>query len=154
MATGAAGGQGQSYRQKGEREQGGAAIHHYLLIVPACAELSKESALTPRSLDRGESVVVACSLREMPDGFAAVLRYAYRMVIGVSAESDLLRVVRRYAHASEAPSLLRIASAILGVDLSSADHRDEILRLCRVLASEGGLVQEMAEEIGRELARR
>ena len=90
----------------------------------------------------------------MPDGFAAVLRYAYRMVIGVSAESDLLRVVRRYAHASEAPSLLRIASAILGVDLSSADHRDEILRLCRVLASEGGLVQEMAEEIGRELARR
>ena len=81
-------------------------------------------------------------------------RYSYRMVIGVSAESDLLRVVRRYAHASEAPSLLRIAAAILGVDLSSADHRDEILRLCRVLASKGGLVQEMAEEIGRELARR
>ncbi len=82
------------------------------------------------------------------------LRYAYRMVIGVSAESDLLRAVRRYAHASEAPSLLRIAAAILGVDPSSAGHRDEILRLCRALASEGGLVQEMAEEIGRELARR
>ncbi len=80
------------------------------------------------------------------------LRYAYRMVIGVSAESDLLRAVRRYAHASEAPSLLRIAAAILGVDPSSTDHRDEILRLCRALASEGGLVQEMAEEIGRELA--
>lgn len=80
--------------------------------------------------------------------------YSYCMVIGVSAESDLLRAVRRYAHASEAPSLLRIAAAILGVDPSSTDHRDEILRLCRALASEGGLVQEMAEEIGRELARR
>ena len=80
------------------------------------------------------------------------LGYAYRMVIGVSAESDLLRTVRRYAHASEAPALLRIAGAILGVDPSSADHRDEILHLCRALASEGGLVQEMAEEIGRELS--
>ncbi len=79
-------------------------------------------------------------------------RYAYRMVIGVSAESDLLRAVRRYAHASEASALLQIAATILGVDSSSADHRDDILHLCRTLASEGGLVQEMAEEIGRELA--
>ncbi len=82
------------------------------------------------------------------------LGYAYRMVIGVSAESDLPRAVRRYAHASEAPSLLQIAATILGVEPSSIDHRDEILRLCRALASEGGLVQEMAEEIGRELANR
>ena len=82
------------------------------------------------------------------------LGYAYRMVIGVSAESDLLRAVRRYAHASEASSLLQIAATILGVVPSSIDHRDEILRLCRALASEGGLVQEMAEEIGRELASR
>ena len=33
-------------------------------------------------------------------------------------------------------------------------HPDEILRLCRAPAGEDGLVQEMAEEIGRELARR
>ena len=81
-------------------------------------------------------------------------RYSYRMVSGVSAESDLPRAVRRSAHASEAPSLLQIAATILGVEPSSIDHRDEILRLCRALASEGGLVQEMAEEIGRELANR
>ncbi|MCH7836910.1 MAG: hypothetical protein IIC26_00225 [Chloroflexi bacterium] len=50
--------------------------------------------------------------------------------------------------------MLQIAATILGVEPSSIDHRDEILRLCRALASEGGLVQEMAEEIGRELANR
>ena len=71
-----------------------------------------------------------------------------------AAETDLLRTVRCFASGSQAPALLRLAATVLGVDTSAESHRDEILRFCRALASEGGLVQEMAEEIGRELARR
>ncbi len=40
------------------------------------------------------------------------------------------------------------------VDEAIAGHREEILRICCALAGEGGLVQEMAEEIARELAAR
>ena len=90
----------------------------------------------------------------MPDVLAGFRCYPYSVIHESAAEVELLRTVRSFASESQAPALLRLAAAVLGVDTSAESHRDEILRLCRALASEGGLVQEMAAEIGRELARR
>jgi len=73
----------------------------------------------------------------------------------ISALDDgLLREVREFAGPSQAPTLLRRAGEILGVDASVPNHRTEILHLCRALAGEGVLVQEMAEEIAHELSER
>ena len=98
--------------------------------------------------------MLAASLWEMPDAFAGFRCYPHREMVESSADTGLLRAVRRFTPASQAPALLRLAADILGVDSSSPGHRDEILRLCRALANEGGMVQEMAEEIARELTRR
>ena len=69
-----------------------------------------------------------------------------------STYSSLLQIVQRFAPASRAPTLLRLAATILNVDVTAMRHREEILGLCRALAGEGGLVQEMAAEIADELA--
>ena len=71
-----------------------------------------------------------------------------------AAETGLVESVQRFAPPAQAPALLQLALDILGMERPSAGQRDEILSLCRALASEGTLVQEMAEEIARELARR
>jgi hypothetical protein len=71
-----------------------------------------------------------------------------------TAKTGLVESVQRFAPPAQAPALLKLALDILGMDSPSASRRDEILSLCRALASEGTLVQEMAEEIARELARR
>ena len=71
-----------------------------------------------------------------------------------AAETGLVESVQRFAPPAQAPALLRLALDILDMELPSAGQRDVILGLCRALASEGTLVQEMAEEIARELARR
>ncbi len=77
------------------------------------------------------------------------------MVAESTAQTDLLHELQRLVSPSRAPTLLRAAIDILGIeDGSCPSHRDEIFRLCRTLAGEGVLVQEMAEEIARELARR
>jgi hypothetical protein len=89
----------------------------------------------------------------MPDVLAGFRCYPYGVIHDSAAEIELLRAVRCFASESQAPALLRLVAAVLGVDTSAGSHRDEILRFCRALASEGGLVQEMAAEIGRELAR-
>jgi hypothetical protein len=90
----------------------------------------------------------------MPDVIWGVRWYAHNMVAESSAHAGLLREVRRFAPPSQAPALLQRAVGILGVDTPAPSHRDEILCLCRALAGEGGLVQEMAQEIARELAHR
>ena len=71
-----------------------------------------------------------------------------------TAETGLVESVQRFSPPAQAPALLQLALDILGMDSPSASRRDEILGLCRALASEGTLVQEMAEEIALELARR
>ena len=75
------------------------------------------------------------------------------MAVQVSIRASILREVNDFASASDAPILLQRALAILGVSRPRAEHRGDILRLCRAFAMEGGLVQEMAEEIARELHR-
>ncbi len=80
--------------------------------------------------------------------------YAPSMVVTSALNDGLLREVREFAGPSQAPTLLRRAGQILGVDASNPNHRGEILRLCHALAGEGVLVQEMAEEIAHELSGR
>jgi hypothetical protein len=75
------------------------------------------------------------------------------VVVSVSPKSGLLREVQRFAPPGEAAVLLRIASNVVRADEPSEDQREEILRLCRALAGEGTLVQQMAEEIARALRR-
>lgn len=75
------------------------------------------------------------------------------MVVKVSTRASILREVNGFASAADAPVLLRRALAILGVSSPKPGHRDDIICLCRAFATEGGLVQEMAEEIARELHR-
>ena len=72
----------------------------------------------------------------------------------VAAETGLVESVQRFAPPAQAPALLKLALDILGLDRPSDGRRIEILSICRALASEGTLVQEMAEEIARELVRR
>ena len=67
---------------------------------------------------------------------------------------SLLREVCEFAVPSQTPTLLRRAGEILGVATSNPNHRAEIAHLCRALAGEGVLVQEMAEEIVHELSER
>ena len=73
------------------------------------------------------------------------------MAVKVSTRASILREVNGFASASDAPILLQRMLAILGVSRPKPEHRDDILRFCRAFAMEGGLVQEMAEEIAREL---
>ena len=75
------------------------------------------------------------------------------MAVQVSTRAGILLEVNGFASASGAPILLQRALAILGVSRPRPEHRDDILRLCRAFATEGGLVQEMAAEIARELRR-
>ncbi len=75
------------------------------------------------------------------------------MTVQVSTRASILREVNEFASAADAPILLQRALAILGVSRPRREHRDDILRLCRAFSMEGGLVQEMAEEIARELRR-
>ena len=75
------------------------------------------------------------------------------MAVQISTRASILRDVSGFASAADAPILLQRALAILGVSGPRPEHRDDILRLCRAFATEGGLVQEMAEEIARELHR-
>ncbi len=75
------------------------------------------------------------------------------MAVLESTRASILREVNGFASAAGAPMLLQRALAILGVSRPRPEHRDDILRLCRAFATEGGLVQEMAEEIARELHR-
>lgn len=70
------------------------------------------------------------------------------------AKNGLVESVQRFAPPAQAAALLKLALDILGMDSPSAGQRDEILSICRALAGEGTLVQEMAEEIARELAPR
>ena len=77
------------------------------------------------------------------------------MVTQTALQADLLQEMGRLAPSSQASTLLRVAVNVLGIrDETSAGHRDEILRVCRVFAGEGKLVLEMAEEIACELAAR
>jgi len=75
------------------------------------------------------------------------------VVAGVSPKVALVREVQRFAPPGEAAVLLRIASNVVCADEPSEDQREEILRLCRALAGEGTLVQQMAEEIAGALRR-
>ncbi len=75
------------------------------------------------------------------------------MAVQVSTHAGILREVNDFASASDAPVSLQRAPAIAGVSRPAPEHRDDILRLCRAFPTEGGLVQEMAEEIARELHR-
>ena len=75
------------------------------------------------------------------------------MAVQVSTRASILREVNGFASASDAPILLQRVLAILGVSRPRPEQRDDNLRLCRAFATEGGLVQEMAEEIARELHR-
>lgn len=70
-----------------------------------------------------------------------------------SVHPRLLREIRSFAPA-QTPALLRLALDILAVESPSPLQQEEVLRLCRALANEGALVQEMAEEIARELVPR
>ncbi len=91
---------------------------------------------------------------ENPSGTPLTQCYAEPMVASPMTQADLVQEVRRVAP-SQASELLRVATEILGLeDGAIASHREEILRICCALAGEGGLVQEMAEEIARELAAR
>ena len=77
------------------------------------------------------------------------------MVAESTAQPGLLEELERLVSPSRAFALLQAAIDFLGIeDGGCPGHRDEILGLCRTLASEGDLVQEMAEEIARELAGR
>jgi len=68
---------------------------------------------------------------------------------------DLLAEVRRLVSSSRAPAVLAAAANLLGPEDSAyPGHREHVLRFCRVLAGEGPMVQEMAQEIVRELTRR
>lgn len=69
-----------------------------------------------------------------------------------SVDANLLRQIRSFAPA-QAPALYRLTLGILGVETASPRDQDEVIRLCRALASEGSLVQEMAGEIAHELVR-
>lgn len=71
-----------------------------------------------------------------------------------AGENGLVESVQRFVPPAQAPALLQLALDILGVDSPHPGRRDDILSICRALASEGTLVQEMAEEIARELAPR
>lgn len=66
---------------------------------------------------------------------------------------EMLEVAGRLTSPAEAPRLLRRAMHIAGVRQLRPGDREELLRICEVLAAEGGLVQEMAEEIAVGLAR-
>ncbi len=74
------------------------------------------------------------------------------MAAGFTVQEGLLREVGRFAPGSQAGALVRLAVDILGAGTPSPPSGDGIVRLCRALASEGGLVREMADEIARELA--
>ncbi|OGO51251.1 MAG: hypothetical protein A2148_09410 [Chloroflexi bacterium RBG_16_68_14] len=80
--------------------------------------------------------------------------YAHDVVAQSSPSASLLQEVRGFVSPAQASALLRRAGQILGVDTAAAGHRDELMSRCRALAGEGDLVQEMAEEIARELASR
>ena len=73
------------------------------------------------------------------------------MAVQVSTRASILRDVIGFVSAADAPILLQRALAILGVSRPKPEHRNDILRLCRAFAMEGVLVQDMAEEIAREL---
>lgn len=90
----------------------------------------------------------------MPDARCRLRWYAHDVVAQSPLDAGLLQEVRGLVPPAQAPALLRRAGQILGVDSSSSGHRQELVALCRALAGEGDLVQEMAEEIARELAPR
>ena len=71
-----------------------------------------------------------------------------------AAETGLVESVQRFAPPAQAPALVKLALDFLGLDSPSDGQRAEVLSICRALANEGTLVQEMAEEIARELVRR
>ena len=71
------------------------------------------------------------------------------MVVQVSTRASILREVNDFASASDAPVLLQRAPAIAGVGRPTPEHRDDILRLCRAFATEGGLAGEIARELHR-----
>lgn len=60
---------------------------------------------------------------------------------------QMLEAAGRLTSPAEAPRLLRRAMHIARVRRLRSADREELLRICEVLAAEGGLVQEMAEEI-------
>ena len=94
------------------------------------------------------------SIRELPNAIGSDHWYAHGVVAKPYLTDSLLREVCEFAGPSQAPTLLRRAGQILGVHTSNPNHQAEIVHLCRALAGEGVLVQEMAEEIVHELSER
>ena len=93
-------------------------------------------------------------MRAFADGGRSPFWYAAIVTVDTFIDGGLLEAVRRFAREGEAPALLRLAVDIVGADLTSERHREEVLHICRALAGEGRLVRQMAEEIARELVTR
>ncbi len=70
----------------------------------------------------------------------------------VAVRQQMLEAAERLSSPAEAPRLLRRAMHIAQVRRMRSRDCEELLRICEVLAAEGGLVQEMAEEIATGLA--
>ena len=70
----------------------------------------------------------------------------------VAIRQQMLEATERLTSPAEAPRLLRRAMHIARVRRLRSSDCEELLRICEVLAAEGGLVQEMAEEIAVGLA--
>lgn len=75
------------------------------------------------------------------------------MGIELADHPGLLREVLRFAPPAQASALLSLALDIVPQTRPSLSNHGELLGYCRALAGEGTLVQEMAGEIARELAR-
>jgi hypothetical protein len=65
---------------------------------------------------------------------------------------EMLEAAGRLTSPAEAPRLLRRAMHIARVRRLRSVDREELMRICQVIAAEGGLVQEIAEEIAVGLA--